>query len=223
MHRACLLLLAALTAFSAAEGTTDTERLKAAIAALDATPVALAYRELSAKIDALSEGIAPQVKQLRGEQRLIEAQQDFRDYIQQREALAAQLLHGWDAERKAMQAAAQRIYGARHAELRARAPAAIPQGLALGFDVLSYPRIDGSTSTSPLGVVMACRLLDVPYAWQYPPMRGSPLRRRGDLERFELDMHAFARDDAAQPAAGPRDQQPAGQAQFDPRRLGRPD
>ncbi len=33
----------------------------------------------------------------------------------------------------------------------------------------SYPPVDGSTSTHPLGVLLACKVLDVAYEWRMPP------------------------------------------------------
>jgi phosphate transport system substrate-binding protein len=59
------------------------------------------------------------------------------------------------------------MYGARHAELAAMPKPPVPNGRALGFDVLTFPRLDGSTSTHPLVVIIASRLLDVPYDWHY--------------------------------------------------------
>jgi phosphate transport system substrate-binding protein len=35
----------------------------------------------------------------------------------------------------------------------------------MGFTPLDYPRVDGSTSTHPLGVIVACKMLDCPYRW----------------------------------------------------------
>jgi len=35
--------------------------------------------------------------------------------------------------------------------------------------VMNYPRVDGSTSTHPLGVLIACELLDVPCRWDISP------------------------------------------------------
>ena len=34
------------------------------------------------------------------------------------------------------------------------------------FTIDDYPRVDGSTSTHPLGVLIACKVLGVPYKWQ---------------------------------------------------------
>ena len=209
----CLLPLLAVIA--AADGLSETERLSAAIAELDASPAGAAYRALGLRIEALSSSVAQQIKTLRAEQGQLAAGAAFREYIHRRDELQARRLTGWDAERKAMEDEAQRIYAARHGELRSRAPAAVPQGAALAFDALSYPRLDGSTSTSPLGVVLACRLLDVPYAWQYPPPRGQPWRQRNDLQRFstvfspygqeETELELAAMRVAAEPT-GPRNQ-----------------
>ncbi len=72
----------------------------------------------------------------------------------------------------------KRIYGARQAELARRARPAIPQGMKLGYDVLDYPRVDGSTSTHPLGVLLACRLLGAECVWT------NEYKRPGILHRF---------------------------------------
>jgi phosphate transport system substrate-binding protein len=37
--------------------------------------------------------------------------------------------------------------------------------LSLKFTVEEYPRVDGSTSTNPLGVIIACKMLQVPWMW----------------------------------------------------------
>jgi phosphate transport system substrate-binding protein len=182
-----LLPCLATLACAAAEGIPETERLNAAIAELAASPPAAAYRALSRRINDLQDGIKPQIKALRSEQEQLEETPAFQAYERRRAELDRQRLSGWDLERQQMQEAAKRIYAARHDELRGLSAAALPQGVALGFDVLTYPRIDGSTSTSPLGLVLACRLLDVPYRWLYPELKGRPWRT-SDLEsRYELE------------------------------------
>lgn len=184
--RLFLLCLACCTCV-AGDGIPETERLNAVIKELDASPPAAAYRELSRRIRALEDGIRPQVETLREEQKRLAQTSAFQEYRQRRQELADQRLTGWDAERKAMQDEARRIYAARHDELRTLAAPDLPQGKALGFDVLSYPRIDGSTSTIPLGVVLACRLLEVPYVWLYPDIGGRPWRSAGLESRYELE------------------------------------
>jgi ABC-type phosphate transport system substrate-binding protein len=69
--------------------------------------------------------------------------------------------------------AGRKLYTARHQELSTRAPAATPAARQLGFDVLSYPRIDGSTSAHPLAVLIACHCLDAPYEWSERRPAGS--------------------------------------------------
>lgn len=44
-----------------------------------------------------------------------------------------------------------------------------PEESALGRIARSYPSVDGSTSTYPLGVLLACQILGVPYEWRTPP------------------------------------------------------
>lgn len=53
----------------------------------------------------------------------------------------------------------------RHTELSEQAAPDVPQLRKLGFDVLTFPRIDGSTSTQPLAVLIACRAFDMPFHW----------------------------------------------------------
>lgn len=91
----------------------------------------------------------------------------------------------WEIERKAMAEAARRMYSARHEELRKLAAAAMPQAGQLGLDILSYPRVDGSTSTHPLNVIIAARIMGVPYEWAYPEPTGSAW---GDHPELPLEL-----------------------------------
>ena len=68
-------------------------------------------------------------------------------------------------DRERARAEGERLYEARHRELEKRGPTETPNLHRLGFDVLSYPRIDGSTSTIPLSILIACRCFEVPSAW----------------------------------------------------------
>jgi phosphate transport system substrate-binding protein len=54
-------------------------------------------------------------------------------------------------------------------EIEAITAGPVPNGLALDFQPLSYPLVDGSTSTYPLGRLIACRLLNIPYQWVANP------------------------------------------------------
>ena len=91
-------------------------------------------------------------------------------------ALYDKLRQASTAMSKETEALNKRIYESRQAELKRRARAEIPRGQALGFDVLSYPRVNGSTSAHPLGVLIACRLLGSEYEWSNKYRRASPYR-----------------------------------------------
>ena len=54
---------------------------------------------------------------------------------------------------------------ARQVKLRELSPKDTPELRGLGFDVLSFPRMDGSTSTQPLAALIACRCLGMDYQW----------------------------------------------------------
>ena len=82
-----------------------------------------------------------------------------RDELYRREE---ELFKAMQAERDALN---RRLFEARQAELGQHAPAETPTGRALGLDVLTYPRVNGSTSTHPLEVLIACRLLGADYEW----------------------------------------------------------
>jgi phosphate transport system substrate-binding protein len=90
--------------------------------------------------------------------------------------------------------AGRQLYQARHAELARLASAPTPRLRSLGLDVLSFPKFDGSTSTQPLAVLIACRAFDASYAWlgrEQALPRSSPFDRT--LPVNDLDLH-FERD-----------------------------
>ena len=57
------------------------------------------------------------------------------------------------------------LYEWRQKELAAITVAETPEARTLKCTVMDYPRVDGSTSTQPLGVIIACKLLGSPYRW----------------------------------------------------------
>jgi phosphate transport system substrate-binding protein len=57
------------------------------------------------------------------------------------------------------------MFKTRHAELTQLAPTQTPELRGLGLNVLTYPIMDGSTSTQPLAVLMACRCFGAEYGW----------------------------------------------------------
>ncbi len=68
--------------------------------------------------------------------------------------------------RSEIQKRARKLYQRRHKELESIAVAITPRARKLGFTALTYPQVDGSTSTRPLGLVIACKVLDCPYGWK---------------------------------------------------------
>ena len=95
-----------------------------------------------------------------------------------------------DLDRRFHRNAGLRLFQTRHAELAKEAAMATPRLNELGLNVLSYPHIDGSTSTQPLAMLITCRCFGVPYEWigkgqrrQTP--RGDPYDPPGrDLDFF---------------------------------------
>jgi len=86
----------------------------------------------------------------------------------------------------------------RHLELKRHAPAATPGLKKLGFDALSFPRIDGSTSTQPLAVVIACRCFDVGYAWTSQKQRLVGESDDGTRREWEAELFGGVREPEAE-------------------------
>ena len=57
------------------------------------------------------------------------------------------------------------LHERRQKELAGIAVADAENAVDLGFSLLNYPRVNGSTSTQPLGLILACRILGSPYRW----------------------------------------------------------
>jgi phosphate transport system substrate-binding protein len=97
----------------------------------------------------------------------------------------------------AVQALAQRspsLPSARHLELKKLGPAKTPELLDLRLDVLSYPRMCGSTSTQPLAALIACRNFGMDYEWvgreqRLPPWAFRP-RVEPDFQLLEFTLQA---------------------------------
>jgi len=110
------------------------------------------------------------------------------------EKVRARLNELRNPDEAAARAAGQKLYEARHRELAKRGPTDTPALHRLGFDILTFPRIDGSTSTVPLSVLIACRCFDMPCVWLgreesralydegYGPFNETDLLTRGYVE-----------------------------------------
>ena len=57
------------------------------------------------------------------------------------------------------------LHKRRQKELAGIAVTDATNAAGLGFTALNYPRVNGSTSTQPLGLIVACRILGSPYRW----------------------------------------------------------
>jgi phosphate transport system substrate-binding protein len=79
-----------------------------------------------------------------------------------------------------------RLFQSRHAELSRFASPGTPKLHSLGFDVLNYPRMDGSTSCQPLAALIACRIFGARHGWV-----GKEQRRWRDPNDFESSVVAL--------------------------------
>jgi phosphate transport system substrate-binding protein len=166
------------------------EQVEKEIDELDKRPVAVEFKAISRKISELQEEQRTKSQPLYEVQQKLGQSDAFKEYLEKRQKLEGDREEAWQAERKAIAEAARAIYSARHAEIKAVASPDLKEAAKLGFDVLTYPRVDGSTSTGPLSVMMACRILGVPYEWNYPEPTGYPWQRASDLREFYLPASA---------------------------------
>ena len=190
--RAWIWLLVPLLATARAEGPAfpATESAEEEIRKLDEDPVAAESRRISEELSAVQKEQQKRSEKLYKKLEELHQSESYREYRRKRQALEDKRQSAWDIERKALAEAARTIYAARHAELRGVARAELAEAKRLGFDVLSYPRVDGSTSTGPLGVIVACRILGVPYEWVYPEPTGTPWRNQPDVSKYFLPVTA---------------------------------
>ena len=186
MRRVCGWLVALLVAaVHGEEGAfPNTEKVEEALKEIEQTPVAVEYRNISKAINDLQQEHQKQAQELYDKQQKLRDSDAYRDYAQKRKTLESQRSNEWEVERKAMADAARTIYAARHEELRGLAKAELPEARRLGLDAMTYPRVDGSTSTGPLNVVIASRILGSPYEWIYPEPKGHPWRNQPDVSAY---------------------------------------
>jgi phosphate transport system substrate-binding protein len=149
-------------------------KIQAEMEALAKVPEVQRVLALEKKEGELYETFDKQQEAWREEMQKAEAAPAWAAYVEKRDALAKERDDAWSKERDAMAAAAKAMYEARHKELLAHGAGELSAGRGLGFDALTFPRVDGSTSTHPMAVVVAARLLGLSYAWDYPAPTGSP-------------------------------------------------
>ncbi|HVT82512.1 MAG TPA: hypothetical protein VHM90_17860, partial [Phycisphaerae bacterium] len=173
-HR--IILPAVLIAISSAGAQTTTapdalaegRRIEAEMKKLQEGPGVKEIFELSKKIDELRSKSSREMNELYNQIGKLQESAAYKEYEEKFNALSAKLNAASEADRKKLAEAARQLYQSRHAELQKLAVRDLPGARALGLDVLSYPRVDGSTSTQPLAAIVAARVLGVSYEWAYP-------------------------------------------------------
>ncbi len=192
MRLLCSLLIAlvAVATYAQEGALSNTVSVEKRLKELDQSPIAVESRGLSKAIGDIQQERQKQAAELYEKLEKLRQGEAYREYARKRQDLETQRSTAWNVERKAMTEAARKIYAARHEEIRGVAKPELPDSKRMGLDVLNYPRVDGSTSSEPLSVVIACRVLGVPYAWIYPEPTGHPWRNQPDVSEFFLSTAA---------------------------------
>jgi phosphate transport system substrate-binding protein len=168
-----------------------TKAIDEQIKLLDESAVAKEMRTLSERRDALYRLQQKESEKLSEESQKLQETEAWKMYVQKRTELMKQRENPRETELKAMAKAAKDLYAARHAELRSKAAGDLPGLKALGLDVLTYPCVDGSTSTQPLAVILASRALGVPYEWVYAEPRGYHIVRAPHVDGMTISGSAM--------------------------------
>ena len=163
-------------------------QIDAQLQKLDQSAVGQKIAEIEKKFSGITMQVSTARQELQDQFRKLEDTEAYGEYQKKRLALEDQRETRWSIERKTMADAAWKLYAARHDELKKLAVSDTPLARQLDLDVLTYPRVDGSTSTHPLSVILASRVLGTPYEWIYPEPTGSPYRVRPNLPN---DLYLF--------------------------------
>lgn len=148
------------------------------------------YQEAWDKTEAALASQAAEMQKLR-------ATDAYRQYQEKQRELYTRLHELRDVEQERLSRECAHLQAERQAELATLAAPALAAAGKLGFDVLSYPRLDGSTSTHPLAMLVTCRIFSVPCGWQTATERtyGAP--------RFEDASADFGSDTDPAVSSGP--------------------
>lgn len=176
------------TSTAPADPMAEIRKIEQELQELGKTPSVKEISEVEEAMRRARSQLEKQLEPLNEKYTRLQQTEDYRKYRQKLDALNTKRNAEWEAQRLAIAKAARELYAARHEEIRKLAAKDTPEAKKLGFDVLTYPRIDGSTSTHPLCVIMACRFLGVPYEWQYPEPTGYPSSWFGRQPRAEAGL-----------------------------------
>jgi len=188
-----LIVVLPLCALAQTGGTpTEAQRIEAEMKKLQEEPGVKEVFDLSKKITELRGKSNQQENELYQQMDKLEQSDAYKQYAEKYNALAAKLEAVSEADRNKLKEAARQLYQSRHEELQKLATRDLPGARALGLDVLSYPRVDGSTSTQPLAAILAARVLGVTYEWAYPEPSGWLYQRAPAIpERFTFAAAAL--------------------------------
>lgn len=189
-----MLLAAATVAHGGGDGLVETERVKAEIEALRASiPEAAEVERLEAVLCDANTKHYLHAGEISEKIDALKKTEAFAAFQTKYDELTDKRAEAWELERILMAEAMKRLYTARHEEIRGKARREIPNARNLGLDALNFPRVDGSTSTGPLSVILAARILGLPYEWQYPEPTGNPWEiRENALLKYQLPSTLYA-------------------------------
>ena len=139
---------------------------------IEQTPTVKRLKELSSQLDALFQQQQKLTEPLQKEVEQLWQQPDAIQYNEIRNRLEQIRRNIEDEAHDKIFSRAKSLYAQRHQELRQLAAPDLPNARKLGLDVLSYPRVDSSTSTQPLVTIACCRIMGSPYGWVYKPSHG---------------------------------------------------
>ncbi len=148
------------TEFQAAER--DLQRL---IDGEGAPPAYLEYVKLKEALNKREETYRQDIRPT--QQRIHELSEDS-EFDAWREKIRKASIHLGGLRRKVendLQQRGQELQERRREELATIAVKEAPEARALGFTIVNYPIVDGSTSTRPLGLLVACKVLGSRYEW----------------------------------------------------------
>ena len=190
----CCICLAAAVAHGGGGGLDETERVKAEIEALRASiPEAAEVERLEAVLVETNKSHYLNTREITEKIDALKETDAYSAFRKEYDALTAKRAEAWEIERIFMAEAMKRLYAARHEEIRGKARRELPNARNLGLDALNFPRVDGSTSTGPLSVILAARILGLPYEWQYPEPTGNPWEiRENALLKYQLPSTLYA-------------------------------